>query len=108
MSVLRIARERIKILEEMKKRFPEFSEKYDELILRIKKKARIGNFYERLKIAARLDGVDILEVEVKSSGIVYRVSYDEKMKKEGVVLGKYVGHRDYIENGKKVRRFIFE
>ncbi len=37
----RIAEERIEILEEMKKLKPEFAEKYDELIYRIKKKCRM-------------------------------------------------------------------
>ncbi len=37
----KIALERIKILEEMKKRKPEFAERYDELIYRIRKKCRL-------------------------------------------------------------------
>lgn len=37
----KIAKERIEILRDMKKRFPEFSERYEELIRKISKKYRI-------------------------------------------------------------------
>jgi hypothetical protein len=37
----KIALERIKILEEMKKKKPEFAERYDEIIAKIKKKYKI-------------------------------------------------------------------
>ncbi len=37
----KIALERVKILEEMKKKKPEFAERYEELIERIKKKCKL-------------------------------------------------------------------
>ncbi len=37
----KIALERIKILEEMKRKKPEFAARYEELIKRIKKKCRL-------------------------------------------------------------------